>query len=39
LATFVEMSDVAELVAADTAFVWAKAELPQDSATNKMTAK
>ena len=39
LATFVEVSDATEFVAADTTFVWAKAALPQDNATDEMTAK
>jgi hypothetical protein len=39
-ATFVEFSeDATEFVAAETTFVWAKAALPQDNATDEMTAK
>jgi hypothetical protein len=38
LTTLVEVSDATEFVAAATAFVWAKAVLPQDSATDEITA-
>src|ERR1700733_10535935 len=37
--TFVVVSDATELVTADTTFVWAKAALPQDNATDEMTAR
>jgi hypothetical protein len=39
LATFVEVSEATEFVAADITFVCAKAALPQDSATDEMAAK